>query len=195
MALGDAILACLTERPMTGYELAKTFDASIGFFWKADHQQIYRELSKLRDRGHVQAREVVQSGKPNKLVYTLTEQGMAAFRHWAARPSVPASIKDDLLVRICALDSVDIEPLRADLMARLEHHRDRYERYERLLNKLFPQGATGAADMGKLLGLRIGLRHERMVAEWCEEAIETLSTLAGRGNVVPLDDAKREGGG
>jgi hypothetical protein len=33
LALGDAILACLTERPMTGYELAKTFDASIGFFW------------------------------------------------------------------------------------------------------------------------------------------------------------------
>ena len=52
MALGDAILACLTERPMTGYELAKTFDTSIGFFWKADHQQIYRELSKLRERGH-----------------------------------------------------------------------------------------------------------------------------------------------
>ena len=40
MALGDAILACLTEHPMTGYELAKTFDSSIGFFWKADHQQI-----------------------------------------------------------------------------------------------------------------------------------------------------------
>src|SRR3974390_2061661 len=56
VALGDAILACLTERPMTGYELAKTFDSSIGFFWKADHQQIYRELSKLRDRGHVQGR-------------------------------------------------------------------------------------------------------------------------------------------
>jgi DNA-binding PadR family transcriptional regulator len=195
MALGDAILACLTERPMTGYELAKTFDASIGFFWKADHQQIYRELSKLRDRGHVQAREVVQSGKPNKLVYTLTDQGKAAFRHWAARPSAPASIKDDLLVRICALDSVDIEPLRADLMARLEHHRDRYARYERLLNKRFPQGAASAADIGKLLGLRIGLRHERVVAEWCEEAIEALSAIARRGNVVPLEDAKREGNG
>ena len=87
VALGDAILACLTERPMTGYELAKTFDTSIGFFWKADHQQIYRELSKLRDRGHVQAREVVQTGKPNKLVYTLTPEGRAALKHWAARPS------------------------------------------------------------------------------------------------------------
>ena len=129
LALGDAILACLTERPMTGYELAKTFDSSIGFFWKADHQQIYRELSKLRDRGHIQGREVVQSGKPNKLVYTLTPEGRAALRHWGARPSSPPSIKDDLLVRLYALDSVDIEPLRADLMARLEHHRDRFARY------------------------------------------------------------------
>jgi DNA-binding PadR family transcriptional regulator len=197
MALGDAILACLTERPMTGYELAKTFDTSMGFFWKTDHQQIYRELSKLRDRGHVQAREVVQSGKPNKLVYTLTPEGRTAFRHWAARPSTPGSVKDDLLVRLIALDSIDIEPLRADLMARLEHHRDRYERFERLLHKRFPEGHASSGDTGKLLSLKLGMRHERMVAEWCEEAIDTLSALAGKGNiegnVVPLDTAARDG--
>jgi DNA-binding PadR family transcriptional regulator len=194
MALGDAILACLTEHPMTGYELAKTFDSSMGFFWKADHQQIYRELSKLRDRGHVQAREVVQSGKPNKLVYTLTPKGLTALRHWAARPSVPASIKDDLLVRMNALDSLDIEPLRADLMARLEHHRDRYERYERMLHKRFPQGTASPGEAGKLLNLKLGLRHERMVAEWCEEAIDTLSALSGKGNVVALEEIRRDEG-
>ncbi|QPF84478.1 PadR family transcriptional regulator [Bradyrhizobium genosp. L] len=194
MALGDAILACLTERPMTGYELAKTFDASIGFFWKADHQQIYRELSRLRDKGHVQGREVVQSGKPNKLVYTLTAEGRAALKHWAGRPSVPPSIKDDLLVRLYALDVVDIEPLRTDLMARLEHHRDRYERYERLLNKRFPDGTAPPADLGKMLGLRIGMRHERVVVEWCEEALDALSAISQRGNVLPLDDGKRESG-
>src|SRR5689334_7590558 len=184
MALGDAILACLTERPMTGYELAKTFDSSIGFFWKTDHQQIYRELSRLRDKGHIQGREVVQSGKPNKLVYTLTPEGRAAFRHWAARPSTPASIKDDLLVRLYALEAVDVAPLRADLMARLERHRDRYERYERILTKRFPQGTAAPADMGKLLSLRLGLRHERMVTEWCEEAITALSTVSG-GKTAP----------
>src|SRR5581483_8211578 len=184
MALGDAILACLTERPMTGYELAKTFDSSIGFFWKTDHQQIYRELSRLRDRGHIQGREVVQTGKPNKLVYTLTSEGRAAFRNWAARPSTPASIKDDLLIRLYALEAVDIEPLRADLMARLEHHRDRYER---IVKKRFPDGVASPADMGKLLNLRIGLRHEKMVAEWCEEAITALSALAGASGVVQLE--------
>jgi DNA-binding PadR family transcriptional regulator len=195
MALGDAILACLTERPMSGYELAKTFDSSLGFFWKADHQQIYRELTRLRDRGHIRGREVVQSGKPNKLVYTLTPEGRAAFRHWGARPSVPASIKDDLLVRLYALDSVDVEPLRTDLMARLEHHRDRFTRYERILNKRFPDGTASAADTGKLLGLRMGMRYERAVAEWCEEAIDALSAIARPADVVSLEHGRRETGG
>ena len=191
MALGDAILACLTERPMTGYELAKTFDSSIGFFWKADHQQIYRELTKLRERGHVQGREVVQSGKPNKLVYRLTAEGKAALRHWAARPSTPPSIKDDMLVRLCALDAVDMEPMRADLMARLEYHRDRLARYERVLKKRFPQGAQNLADTGKLLGLRLGLRHERAVVEWCEEALDTLTGQSDAANVVGIEDIGR----
>jgi hypothetical protein len=107
---------------------------------------------------------------------------------------VPASIKDDLLIRLYALDSVDIEPLRTDLMARLEHHRDRCERWERLLNKRFPQGIAPPADVGKLLGMKIGMRHERNVAEWCEEAIEALSALTITDNVVPLENA-REGEG
>ena len=192
MALGDAILACLTERPMTGYALAKTFDSSIGFFWKADHQQIYRELSKLRDRGYIQGREVVQSGKPNKLVYTLTPEGRTALRHWAARPSTPASTKDDLLVRLHALDSIDIEPLRTDLMARLEHHRDRHAGSHS--NVLVPP-SEGRLDLGNLLLLRLGARHEQMVADFCEEALEALSATSGKGTVVPLEEGKREGKG
>lgn len=190
VALGDAILACLTERPMTGYELAKTFDTSIGFFWKADHQQIYRELSKLRDRGHVRAQEVVQTGKPNKLVYTLTPEGRAALKHWSARPSRPASIKDDLLVRMFALEAVDLDALRADIMSRLEHHRDRQARYERILAKRFPDGTAPHADLGKLLNLRLGVRHERAVVEWCEEALDLLAGGKAASAVAPVRESK-----
>jgi DNA-binding PadR family transcriptional regulator len=193
VALGDAILVLLTERPMTGYELAKTFDTSIGFFWRADHQQIYRELTRLRDRGHIQGREVVQSGKPNKLVYTLTSDGRAALRLWAARPSKASSIKDDLLVRLYALDCVDIDPLRADLMARQAYHRDRFSRFERILNKRFPEGTASPADLGKLLTLRLGLRYEHAVVEWCDEALDTLPGGTSATSVVPIGGRKNNG--
>jgi DNA-binding PadR family transcriptional regulator len=195
LALGDAILVCLTDHPMTGYELAKTFDKSIGFFWRADHQQIYRELARLRDREQITGREVIQSGRPNKLVYSLTPEGKIALRRWATQPSSPSSIKDDLVVRLYALDSIDIDPMRADLMARQEYHRDRLARYERILKTRFPNGAATLSDTGKLLGLRMGLRYERAVAEWCQEALETLSAWVGGASVTPIDAGQRDTGG
>jgi len=192
MALGDAILVCLTERPMTGYELAKTFDTSIGFFWRADHQQIYRELARLRGKGDVRADEVIQSGRPNKLVYSITPQGAAALKAWSARPSAPPSIKDDLLVRLYAVNTVDLAAVRADLMARLEHHGDRRERYERILAKHFAHRPLTAAQTGKLLGLKLGLRYEHGWSEWCAEALDALPA-AGDGAVVAFHASNKGG--
>jgi hypothetical protein len=88
-----------------------------------------------------------------------------------------------MLVRLCALDAIDMEPMRVDLMARLEYHRDRLARYERVLKKRFPQGSASLADTGKLLGLRLGLRHERAVVEWCEEALQTLTCETGGADI------------
>ncbi|MEU0155402.1 PadR family transcriptional regulator [Micromonospora fulviviridis] len=42
MSLEHAILVSLLEQPASGYELARRFDRSIGRFWTATHQQIYR---------------------------------------------------------------------------------------------------------------------------------------------------------
>ena len=63
IALSDAVLVCLTERLMAGYELAQAFDASASFSWRADHQQIYREPARPRAKGDVRADGVIQSGK------------------------------------------------------------------------------------------------------------------------------------
>ena len=86
-------------------------------------------------------------------------------------------------MRLYALDSIELEPVRADLMARLEYHRDRLARYERILQKRFPQGAATRADTGRLLLLRMGLRYERAASEWCEEALQTLSAGSDASNV------------
>lgn len=50
MSLPHAILTALLEKPSSGLELTRRFDRSIGYFWSATHQQIYRELGKLEGR-------------------------------------------------------------------------------------------------------------------------------------------------
>lgn len=44
-------MVSLSERPGTGYEISRQFDRSIGHFWSATHQQIYRTLRKLHADG------------------------------------------------------------------------------------------------------------------------------------------------
>ena len=53
MALPHAILVSLCEQSGSGYELARRFDRSIGYFWAATHQQIYRTLKSMEDDGWV----------------------------------------------------------------------------------------------------------------------------------------------
>jgi DNA-binding PadR family transcriptional regulator len=54
MSLPHAILTALLEKPSSGLELTRRFDKSIGFFWSATHQQIYRELGRLEDGGLIE---------------------------------------------------------------------------------------------------------------------------------------------
>ena len=60
MALEHAILVSLLEKPGSGYELARRFDRSIGHFWTATHQQIYRVLKRMEADGLLAVREVAQ---------------------------------------------------------------------------------------------------------------------------------------
>ena len=175
MALAEAILVCLSEQPMTGYELARRFDTSIGFFWRAEHQQIYRELARLRERGHATPTELAQEGKPNKLVYAITAAGRAALRAWSALPAPTPTIKDDLLVRLYALDQVDLQALHEQLVARQAHHRERLVRFEDILERRYARRTTDLRDLGRRLGLARGLRYERDWVEWCEEALAALA--------------------
>ena len=86
MALPHAILVSLCEQAGSGYDLARRFDRSIGCFWAATHQQIYRTLRSMEDDGWVRVTPVVQQGRPDKKVYTVSDIGRAELARWIAAP-------------------------------------------------------------------------------------------------------------
>ena len=179
MALAEAILVCLADKPMSGYDLAKTFDASIGFFWRASHQQVYRELARLRERGLVASQEVEQSGRPNRIVHTISDAGKDMLRAWSQKPCRQPSIKDDLLVKLYALDYVDIPILREQLEIRLDQHRAKLARYERIKEKFFDGKTLGLMEKGKYIALVMGISNECELIASYEKAVHMLGEIDG----------------
>src|SRR5687767_15468317 len=84
--LSYALLGLLSREPLSGYDLAARFKTSIAMFWAARHSQIYPELARLETQGLVSHERVVQEGRPNKKVFSITKAGIEALRRWVVEP-------------------------------------------------------------------------------------------------------------
>jgi DNA-binding PadR family transcriptional regulator len=179
MSLAHAILVCVADEPMTGYELAKRFDSSIGFFWRANHQQIYKELRALGENNWIAGETIHQDSRPNKTVFSITEQGKKELFEWSGFPSEPPSIKENFLLKFYALDCVDTHALQAQVSERKAMHQERLALYEKILARNYASEETLSLNQhGRLLGLKAGLTAERGWIAWCDEAALTLEKLA-----------------
>ncbi|MBO6506618.1 MAG: PadR family transcriptional regulator [Kordiimonadaceae bacterium] len=186
MALKYAILVALSGGPKSGYDVAKQFDQDMGFFWRAQHSQIYRELGKLKKNGLVDAEEVQQSGKPNRVVFTINEKGRESLYKWSREPSRSAKFKDTFLVQLYALDSIDMDAFRQNLQRRLELCQDLLLEYETKHRAL--EHSDTLADQGKQLALDAGIRWSREWIDWCTVALQKLAPQAAADltNIVPM---------
>jgi len=177
IALAEAILVCLTDKPMSGYDLAKNFDASIGFFWRASHQQIYRELGKLRDKGLVKSQEISQTGKPNRIVHTITETGRDTLNVWSKKPVRMPSSKDELLVKLYALEEMNVDALKDQLTVRIDQHKTKLNQYYKIKERFYDGKKLNLNQTGKLFVLEMGIKEEKVRTESLQELMDKISQL------------------
>jgi len=95
MSLKHGILGLINYGPTTGYDLDKAFKGSLNFFWQAQTSQIYRELNAMEKQGWISSEIIIQTDKPNKKLFSLTEIGKEELLCWLKYNS----IEDDILVR------------------------------------------------------------------------------------------------
>ena len=84
MSLAHVLLTSLIEKPSTGIELARRFDRSMGFFWNSTHQQIYRELSAMQQKGWISPIEEDDAASRKK-TYQVELLGRTELADWMVR--------------------------------------------------------------------------------------------------------------
>ncbi len=115
MALREVILTVLSRGEMTGYEITKDFEAVYVHFWRASHQQVYRELARLHKDGRVTSKVIAQDGKPDKKIYAITKRGLEELRQWILAPTEAPRPQYDLLVKLLGSHVVDRRAFQQEL--------------------------------------------------------------------------------
>jgi DNA-binding PadR family transcriptional regulator len=198
VALPHAILVSLCEQPSSGYELARRFDhspvaslapvGSIGYFWTATHQQIYRTLRTMEADGWVRVHVVAQHGKPDKKVYETTDDGRRELAGWIAQPltgrgnAVTDGRSRELAVKIRGAAHGDADTVAAlcrQVRALRSERAELLDTYLGFEKSQFPDPTRlhGAA-LNQYLVLRGGIRAESGSVDWLDEV---LAALGGAG--------------
>lgn len=179
MALEHAILVSLSERAASGSELTRRFDASIGYFWTATHQQIYRVLGRMQERGWISSEVVPQADRPAKKEYVVTDAGHDELRRWIAEPTAATPVRSDIGVKLRGAAYGDRQALLDDLRRQLDDHAKRHSLYEFMAARDFPdpEALTGA-DLDMYLVLRGGLLMEEFWIRWLTEYLDAHADIA-----------------
>lgn len=175
MALEHAILMSLEEQPGTGYELTRRFERSIGYFWGASHQQIYRTLKRMVEHGWVCAEQLPQEGRPDKKLYQVSDDGRAEMRRWLAEPGEPAALRNELALKIRGASLGDVDAVLAEIAQHRDSHAQRLEVYRAIEQRDFPDpAALSGQRLHQYLVLRGGIRVEQGFLAWCEEVLQAM---------------------
>ncbi|MFC8826481.1 PadR family transcriptional regulator [Streptomyces sp. NPDC057137] len=192
MSLPHAILTALLERPSSGLELTRRFDRSIGYFWSATHQQIYRELGRLEQSGYIRALTSAQPARGRKKEYEVLPAGREELTGWVSGREDPKPVRDPLLLRMRAAAVVGTDGLPDELRRHLALHERQLAEYTDIEARDFAakptegtegtegteaSGTAGRTEADRLrhLVLRAGMDLERMWVEWLTEALRGAS--------------------
>ncbi len=171
-----ALLGLLRKGPMSGYDLRKDVERSVGYFWAPAKTQIYATLPRLVETGHATQQKVVQSARPDKTIYELTDSGREALREWVEDAPLDAGQGRNLiLMKLYFGEDADPEALRRQLAER----RADAEQLLAEIGELEEAGWSGSPF--EAITRRWGRLYAEALLRWTEEAAASLPSVRAAG--------------
>ncbi|SHO57706.1 PadR family transcriptional regulator [Vibrio quintilis] len=179
MSLPHVILTVLSTRDATGYDITKEFSSSIGYFWKASHQQVYRELNKMGQQGLVTCVLEPQEGKPDRKVYSITDAGREALAAWFDQPTAHPTVRDEFCAKLMACSVQSAEPYRIQLQELIEESKKFVAHYQEV-EAAYYANPSSLDKQQKLerLTLKRNILARQAWLEWAEETLSVLNELS-----------------
>jgi DNA-binding PadR family transcriptional regulator len=167
------------EPQRSGYDIRKTVESSVSYFWRESYGQIYPALKHLAAAGLIRARPTRAGGRPGRREYALTAAGRARLRAWLATPCGDAPPRNEFLLKLFFSGAAS----RRDCET---HMRTFRENNQRLLDTLLElETRARAAHVGNphlpfwLLTLSFGIAQLRASVQWSDAALGVIGSETG----------------
>ena len=175
MSLRHALLGLLSVEPASGWDLLKRFEQSLAFVWPATQSQLYTELNRMTDAGLVEAGA---TGARNRKEYEISQAGRAELANWITEVEPERNRRNDVLLRVFFLWTVD----RAKAKAFLEHEVETYRNFHALLEQVASSVDWDDTEFDRYarVALENGLRVTEVSEQWARWAVTQVDKAHAR---------------
>lgn len=184
MSLKHGLLGLLNYGEMTGYELTKTFEDSLCFFWQAQMSQIYRELNAMEKSGWLVSRAVIQTDKPNKRVYSITEEGRKQLQDWLNEDLTENSFttRNAFLMQLFFSAGKKKEDTLAMLKKARDGYLDTIKKSKEIEKSIafYGEGLRSEDPVYWEMTAQFGYAYYEMCCQWLDDCIRKLEKTAGQ---------------
>ena len=159
------ILGFLLNDSRSGYEIGELVRQSTNYFWQESDASIYPTLKLLAKEGLVTS-QTMCVGKRKKEIFTLTDEGRAAFMEWFKRPPDPDLHREEFLLKLFFTSETTEEEMERHSKRRLEELcelQKHYKEIERFLKEELPH------KIYWLKTLQVGLAHLELDIAWLQQ--------------------------
>jgi DNA-binding PadR family transcriptional regulator len=170
-----AVLGLLTYAPLSGYDIRRIYEHSLGNFWSESYGHIYPILRRLEEEGLATSDVQRQEGKPDRHVYAITPAGRAELHRWLAQPVEPQKERVELLLKLFHGWEMGSTVMVEHVKRERATHEALLEKYAGYEQHISDEGATPAPYW--LLTVSCGKHISRAFIEWCDEALAVLQEL------------------
>ncbi|HKM18372.1 MAG: PadR family transcriptional regulator [Firmicutes bacterium] len=172
MAVKHLFLALLTQKELHGYELKNGFEDLASGKWPLNFGQVYQTLSRLERDGLIESYEVIQTDKPDKKVYRVTEAGRKHLEDWLYAEDNWNLFFDELALKIMAFDLINsreaLEILRGYRSFILRVIKSLTE----MLGRMNPTGSAGSTHSTRVMLVERNLHRAEADLKWVTSMIE-----------------------
>ncbi|WP_058300758.1 PadR family transcriptional regulator [Gorillibacterium timonense] len=166
--IDDIILGILMEGPMSGYDIKRMIDQSVGFFYTASFGSLYPALKRLTEQDSIAVTETGSS--KNKKIYTLLPAGKERFLSWLAEPLT--RVRNEHMLKIFFYDYLE-EGLRKERLrafhSKLQGEYHRLKAVQEIVDKETETIDNPEDYVYRLSVLTYGSRFLGMVRQWVED--------------------------
>src|SRR3990167_6457374 len=169
-----ALLGCLSIRPMSAYEVKQFMTQSTQYFWMEHEAQLYPTLKKLTADQLVLAKEEIAQKSGVRVVYKITDKGLAAFREWLDKKTDNAPYRNEFLLKLFFGNEMDQSVLLQRMREYQTEAKDNLTHFQaieaELANKLI------ARQRYLLATIKYGIHMMKAEISWCDEVIQLIKS-------------------